>query len=506
MHLTIRWSSMCALIAGVAVAFPAADSDSLAQEPHAQSQQSPSGPRRSGNEPLPFEDSPFGFHPATVPPDVAGGHRWACAREIGVRWHRPVVYAFWFLCQPTYDDYVDGVFRWAALDKSLGRVPEGINVMWNLSARSYTQPGSFLPRDMEGYKRYVRAVVERYDGDHIDDAPGSPVVHYWQVENEPNLARWTGTPEQYAELLRHTYQAAKEANPRCRIVIGGVGGWTGSGPNSSLQGFRRFYLPVLKQLGGKGFDIFDYHWYGDALGEYRGWGEVHRQVRAALDRHGFEQVPIWITEMGSFSGSPEHNRPQSEAQQAADLLKRYVYPLSLGVEKVFWAFGLIEGFKHDNGYFDHTGLIYDGRESNDRGRGVRKLAYFTYKLMTEKLEGKPYAGEIAGLPEGVYAYRFGKEDRSVIVIWWDWWTAPEVARKTVTLPLDGDTLVTSAITDNRGVRRKRLVRASHGRITLTLGKDPLLLEPARPHQTTAGDSDHRTGTGQQSSSNTLPNL
>jgi len=470
MRVMIRSVSTYVVVIGAALAMPVEGRAAGGDEPNP-------APPSCATHPLPFEDSPFGFHPATVPPDVGGGDRWSCARDIGVRWHRPVVYAFWFRCQPTYDDYADGIFRWRRLDDSLGEVPEGINVMWNLSARNYTLEGSWLPRDVEGYKEYVRAVVERYDGDGTDDAPGSPVVCYWQAENEPNLPHWGGTPEQYASLLRYTYEAAKQADPQCKIVIGGVGGWVGHGPNSSLLGFRRFYLPVLKQLGGTGFDVFDYHWYGNASGDYRGYGEVHREVRAALDRHGFERVPIWITEMGSFSGRPRRNPPQSESQQAADLVRRYVYPLSLGVEKVFWAFGLVEGFKRDNDYFDHTGLIYDGRDNDDLGRGRRKLAYFTYKLMTEKLEGKRFRSEVPDLPDNVYGYRFGRDADTITVIWWDWWEEPDVAGKTVVLPVDGNARVTSAITDAHGTRRTWRVEPSNGQITLTLGKEPFFLEP-----------------------------
>jgi len=388
------------------------------------------------------------------------------------------VYAFWFLCQAGGEDRARAPFRWDKLDKSVRNVPKGINVLWNLSARFRTRPRSFLPRDLEGYRSYVRAVVERYDGDGKDDAPGSPVVRYWQVENEPNLGRRVGTPEQYAALLRHTYRAARQADPRCKIVIGGVGGWVGKGRGSSLDGFRRFYLPVLKRLGGKGFDIFDYHWYGNAFGDYLAYGKAHRDVRKALDRFGFKHAPIWITEMGSFSGRPRRNRPQSEQQQAADLVRRYVYPLSLGVQKIFWAFGLIEGFRHDDGYFDHTGLIYDGHGTGDRERGARKLAYFTYKLMTEKLESKRFAGTVPGLPAHVYACRFGEAGEAVTVVWWDWWNEPKAESKTVALPMKTAARVTSAITDGSGKRRTWNVKASGGKVSLTLSKDPLFVESA----------------------------
>ncbi len=181
--------------------------------------------------------------------------------------------------------------------------------------------------------------------------------------------------------------------------------------------------------------------------------------------------------MGSFSGRPRGHRPQSEAQQAGDLLRRYVYPLSLGVQKTFWAFGLVEGFKHDDGYFDHTGLIYNGHESGDRGRGVRKLGYYTYILMTEKLEGKRFIEDILDLPAHVYAYRFGNKADSVIVVWWDWWNEPGITEKAVVLPIKTDARITGAITDRKGIRRSWDVKARGDQVAFKLGKEPLFIQP-----------------------------
>ena len=47
---------------------------------------------------LAIETSMFRRHRATVAPGIGAGDRWSCAREIGIHWHRPVVYAFWFMC------------------------------------------------------------------------------------------------------------------------------------------------------------------------------------------------------------------------------------------------------------------------------------------------------------------------------------------------------------------------------------------------------------------------
>lgn len=84
----------------------------------------------------------------------------------------------------------------------------------------------------------------------------------------------------------------------------------------------------------------------------------------------------------------------------------------------------MEGFRHDDGYFDHTGLIYDGRDSGDPGLGVKKLAYYTYKLMTEKLEGSNWDSTrtLIDGTDNVYAYKFIKAQtgKPIYVAWWDY--------------------------------------------------------------------------------------
>jgi hypothetical protein len=433
---------------------------------------------------LPFEDSPFGFHPADVPLDISR-YPFGPASEIGVRWHRPTVYAFWFRVKSS-DEKTSAGFRWDKTDATAARLPPGMHILWNLSARGQTVSGSWLPRDPKAYCDYVRAVVERYDGDGRGDAPGSPIIRFWQIDNEPNLVR-QGTPQQYAQVVRMTYEAAREASENCRIVLGGVGGGPApAGPGSAIEDFRRFYVPLLRDLDGRGFDIFDFHWYGGATGDYRRFGDVYREVRDTLDRFGFRRAEIWVTEMSSYSGRPRGMPFQTEEQQAADLVKRYVYPLSLGVKKVFWAFGLVEGFgAPDNDYFDNTGLIFDGVGPADRGRGVRKLAYFAYQIMTEKLEGSDWKHIETlnlGIPH-IYAYQFRRRDdpqRLTIAVWWDRFEEPREGRpetRTVELHLDGKTVeVTSALTDEQGQRQTQILRPDAGVVRLSLDAAPLFVQ------------------------------
>lgn len=441
-------------------------------------------------------DSPFGFHPAGifVPDYPANG--FADAEEIGVRWHRPPVYAFWFLVQP---DRNDPAYDWTLLDEQYAAVPASIRILANIapdhprSPHGYALPDSFIPIDEDAYTAFVAAAVERYDGDGVDDLPGlvQPILH-WQVGNEPNHQTTSG----FATLQRITYQAIKQACAECTVLIGGVAGF----PDDYIAQFDSGYAPILAELAGDYVDVFDFHWYGTATGDYRlrdtvAGGDVYDHIRSTLESHGFSpQLPIWITEMGSYSGDPIGPAfpPQSERQQAADLFKRFIYSLDRGVEKVFPAFGLIEGFKQDGGYFDHTGLIFDGRGLGDPGLGVRKLGYYTYRKMTEMLEGADWT-TLTMLRDGtggdyVFLFRVMKDRAPIHIAWWDDFDFPgDVDAMPVTLSgLAGSAVrVTSVVPSARfGSEVDDYATAfsvtsqavSEGTATIRLGQDPVILE------------------------------
>ncbi|MEK7817288.1 MAG: glycosyl hydrolase, partial [Actinomycetota bacterium] len=315
----------------------------------------------------PSEDSPFGFHPAGVSRKDYPDSGFKDARNIGVGWAREGVYAFWFLIQP---DLEKQEYDFSRHDSQWSAVPENIRILANIAPQAgrrdegRLKPGSWFPVDEAKYRAFVTATVERYDGDGASDMPGlkNPIT-YWQVGNEPDQSRRSD----FAVLQRLTYEAIKEACPGCQVLIGGVPG----GPRNYLKNFDEHFAPILAELGGCCVDIFDFHWYGNATGDYRlrdtATGEdVVEHIRATLAANSFpSDMPLWITEMGSYSGDPTGGQPQenpsqTERQQASDYFKRFMYSLSHGTQKVFPAFGLMEGFQHNHGYLYNTGLNYNG--------------------------------------------------------------------------------------------------------------------------------------------------
>lgn len=228
-------------------------------------------------------------------------------------------------------------------------------------------------RSLEAYRSFLAQVVERYDGDGVDDAPGSPLVRFYQIGNEINGQKhfWRrrdgrpGPASEYVKVLKISYETIKAKNPEVQVILGSFGAED-----------RGNYLRELLDAGaGKYFDILDFHIYHPYEDFYRIIVEGDRVGRFTrlLGKYGI-QKPIWVTETAEPSGG---KRRFSELSQAANLVKRHVILTAMGVEKVFThLFDTRPGRK--SGREAHRGLLYyDGNP---------KPAFQAYTVMTRKMD------------------------------------------------------------------------------------------------------------------------
>ncbi len=98
---------------------------------------------------------------------------------------------------------------------------------------------------------WVRHSVDRYGRDEV-------ATWYWEVWNEPNIAYWQGTPEEYHKLYDYTVDAIKRALPAIR-----VGGPTSTGPGSEqaakfLRDFLQHVVSGKNYATGKTGSPIDY--------------------------------------------------------------------------------------------------------------------------------------------------------------------------------------------------------------------------------------------------------
>ncbi|MCG3205908.1 MAG: hypothetical protein KCHDKBKB_02632 [Elusimicrobia bacterium] len=204
------------------------------------------------------------------------------------------------------------------------------------------------PDSISEFARYVETTVRRYKS----------VVHHWEIWNEPNHpVYWAAPPDElrtFCHLLRASYIAAKNADPACVVLNGGL-------TEPLLKSVEQLY-----QHGGKDiFDILSIHTFLPPVADSEGhFDQLIKSVRKTMVLHNDAEKKIWITEMGCPGVPPRIHvkdwwigKNTTEDDQAAWLKKEFAmvqkYPF---IEKLFWAF-----YRDTDGIFqdgvDHFGLV-----------------------------------------------------------------------------------------------------------------------------------------------------
>lgn len=378
------------------------------------------------------------------------------------------------------DTYSSGI-RMIVVIKTFNQVDRGVQER---------QHGWGLPNDMTWYQEFLSAVAERYDGDGVDDAPGSPVVDVWEVENEPdNPQLWTDSPEKYALLLKTTYETIKAASPTAQVAFGSL---------ATTIKMKDFTIPVFNELDrlkesqdSRYFDIFPFHWSGQ-FGNYRKHAYRDNELYLAKEIDGLQNelskrditVPIWLTETSFNDGEPEDISfsSRTETEQAIELVKRYIYPLAHGVTKFFWN-QLTERKQwlgKSNSYFTNVGLINNPK--ND-GKSHKKLAYYTFRNMAATLQDAQF-DTITTIQEqdGVYIYRLTANGGENLWILWsdnEETAAIEISEVAGTraelLSSVPDAVSGEEITGNNANFSSQQVDVKGGKVTFQLGNIPLFL-------------------------------
>lgn len=188
------------------------------------------------------------------------------------------------------------------------------------------------PYDWDAYSEWVSAIVERYDGDGVDDMPDlqNPITH-WEVMNEPDirpmegedgLQFFIGEPADYAELLKKTSSAIRAAHPGAQVVIAGAAG----GDDFFLDYFREvfkdtethdaFDIANVHCISGGDIDSFNTKPYSEMLAEFR------------IDK------PIWVTEAEAFESKDPKDGPIYDIGK--QLLKSSTNAIANGATKIFF--------------------------------------------------------------------------------------------------------------------------------------------------------------------------
>lgn len=175
-------------------------------------------------------------------------------RKSGANWVRVPLH--WRLVEPT--DTTPDQYIWNHADRTVAAALEagvtlilthGSNPAWAASSAN----GPVDRTSLDEVAEYLAALAERYDGDGMDDAPGSPIVQHFELYDELDYGaanqggvRWQEASHHYGLLLRTVYPAIKAANPDAQVIFGGMSHrMTATGRPSAHRPCKRFGMGWL---------------------------------------------------------------------------------------------------------------------------------------------------------------------------------------------------------------------------------------------------------------------
>jgi polysaccharide biosynthesis protein PslG len=166
------------------------------------------------------------------------------------------------------------------------------------------------PLASSDFARYAAALAERYDGDGVNDAAGSPRVDAWEVWNEPNLASYwrpQPDPQAYTSLLASAYTAIHAAAPAVTVVSAGLS--PAGGTYAPIKFLAAMYLDGAHgSFDALGFHPYSYPALPTKVASWNAWQQMFQAfptvgqpdtLRSLMVANGDEAKKIWATEYGA---------------------------------------------------------------------------------------------------------------------------------------------------------------------------------------------------------------
>jgi hypothetical protein len=383
------------------------------------------------------------------------------AADLGIGWERILFY--WSQLQPFGPDDWNTLHvaeEWLAMASAQGRTVVGLlknTPQWATDGAlaSGVPRGLFLPIDDPGnlWATYARRVASYY---------GARGVHHWIVWNEPDIApqvyghEFSGTVQEYYQLLKVAYQAIKGVDPSATIHLGGLTHWHD-------PGYLRRFLQTAKadpEAAGNAyyFDVISLHIY------FR--PETVPMIVGAAFAAQVEQgisplKPVWINETNA--------RPSMDPEWPVQ-----VQAFHLDLDQQAWyivqayALGFYAGAARISVYKLVDINMSPGDESWGLIRPVdfsKRPAYFAYQNTIKYLGGFSYPLQ-RERAAGYYVVSFPRSQGLTRVLW-----ARTTAPVSLNVPaLAASALLVDAVTDERTV------------LTAQNGFYAIKLDGARCHQ------------------------
>ena len=353
---------------------------------------------------LPGYVSPFGFISYGNVDDTVGLQK---MQDAGSKWVTTMLN--WSDIEPT-----KGSYDWSSFDtKAQNAQAAGMDVFVLFTGNpSWAAALSGGPvTDTQDLVNFVTLMAERYDCDGVNDAPGSPCVHYWSFYAEPDngdlvyaqrgKGYWGHDGAGYAAMLSHISPAIHAADPQAKVLIGGLAyDWFEEEGGPFVRAFFTDTLSALNGYAGGASAYIDaaaFHFYPISAARWPTIREKALEVRGIMDRHGVGDLPLICPEMGYWS-SPKFG--SSEQGQAHRLVQMYVRGLSVDMQPLSWykVFDAAEPNSAGDLYPDRTSGLLDVD-------GQPKQSYQAYQTMTQELAYVRYLRELQATNAEGYVFQ-----------------------------------------------------------------------------------------------------
>lgn len=278
------------------------------------------------------------------------------------------------------------------------------------------------PANLDDWYNYVYHMVSEFK-DQID---------IWEIWNEQDMSMWfTGTPDEFAQVLETGARAVRDADPDALVLMGGI-----TAPDEK-------YVEYMLDKGlSSSFDVVPVHsyhesWSSATVESYlTSWGSPFNDIKQLLLAKGDGQE-VWVNEIGypTIGGRTEEDQASFIRRAVATLMSTEAVTLISWYE--------IKDLPRDF----HLGVIGDennyhlGLTHVDR---TPKLAFYTYQNIVELLnyETVRYLGDAITYvekapgrnPQRIYVHGFAREGHDDIILF-VWLYGPKsVVDVTLTFP------------------------------------------------------------------------